>query len=645
MNETCKDLIGQLRSGDPEVQREAAFHAGENACEEAVADLADLLRSPNLGVQEAADAAMRRIGGSGAVRAVIPLLRIEEAPARNLAMDILREIGNQDFAALVELLHDNDPDVRIFASDILGSTDNAMAISPLCEAMLKDPEVNVRYQAAVSLGDLGRRDAAKCLNKALNDEEWVQFAVIEALSKIRDDSSVDALLKAMGSCSDLVASMIVEALGEMGNVKAVAMLLKKLDESPTALRNKIVKAVVRILGGKSLTLLSAAERDKFRQYLLVALEDSETDIQDAAMLGLGFVGGGPASGAVLATASAMDADRDADRLDLAVQTLSRIGLTAELEQGLRRGDPAAAGVAVAALMRMTQDQDQAAALLMDVFWDKDRDTQRAIIEALKSHIGPDTRDFFLDVLERHGDGTVIKGALALLGDRYAENEVGEVLYGYLDHPYDDVKEAALDACVAVGGEVMTRRFRELFASEEPVDRLMAVYAMGRMDVPGNLEELTAALEDEVPDIRKVALEGLSSLCFDDFASWLDTVAPCLADENREVRLTVVDLMGNCPNGDVLPHLMAALDDHDDWVRVRAIEALGHRAAEVAVPRLVAAMADENKMVAIRAVEALGAIGGQSAFRSLLAAVEGDDPEMQAAAEEALERMQENGVES
>ena len=75
---------------------------------------------------------MRRIGGSGAVRSVIPLLRCEEAPARNLAMDILREIGNQDFAALVELLRDDDPDVRIFSSDILGSTDNAMAVSTLC---------------------------------------------------------------------------------------------------------------------------------------------------------------------------------------------------------------------------------------------------------------------------------------------------------------------------------------------------------------------------------------------------------------------------------------------------------------------------------------------------------------------------------
>ena len=498
----------------------------------------------------------------------------------------------------------------------------------------------------MSLGDLGRPEAAKCLNKALQDEEWVQFAVIEALSKIRDDSSVGALLSAMNTSSDLVASMIVEALGEMGNVKAVAMLLKKLDDSPTALRNKIVKAVVRILGAKSLTLLSSAERDKFRQYLLVALEDLRDRYPGRGHARPGIRGRRPGLGRRAGhgrghgprarrrppgPGRGHPGPHRADR---------RTGAGA-----CARGEPSISGVAVAVLSRMGEAQPEAAGLLMDVFWDKDRDTQRAIIEALKAHAGPDTRDFFLGVLERHGDGTVIKGALALLGERYAEGEVGEVLYGYLDHPYDDVKEVALDACVAVGGEVMTRRFRDLFASDEPVHRLMAVYALGRMDVPGNLDLLKAALSDEVPDIRKVALEGLGSLCFADFASWLDTVVPCLGDENREVRLTVVDLMGNCPNDEVLEHLMAALEDHDDWVRVRAIEALGRRAAETAVPGLVRAMADENKMVAIRAVEALGAVGGQSAFRALLAAVEGDDPEMQAAAEEALERMQENGVES
>lgn len=66
-------------------------------------------------------------------------------------MDVLREIGADDFDSLKQLLHDDDVDMRIFASDILGTSESILAVPLLCEALLRDPEVNVRYQAAVVL--------------------------------------------------------------------------------------------------------------------------------------------------------------------------------------------------------------------------------------------------------------------------------------------------------------------------------------------------------------------------------------------------------------------------------------------------------------------------------------------------------------
>ena len=89
----CSKVLDELKSDDNEVVREAAFLAGELKCEDAVPQLADLLKSSHLGLQEAADHALRRIGGKGAVQAVVPLLRSDDAPVRNLSMDILREVG------------------------------------------------------------------------------------------------------------------------------------------------------------------------------------------------------------------------------------------------------------------------------------------------------------------------------------------------------------------------------------------------------------------------------------------------------------------------------------------------------------------------------------------------------------------------
>lgn len=636
MQQDCKSILEILQSdADSADIREAAYQAGELQCLEAVPVLAGLLRTGNLGIQEAADHALRKIGGKATVQAVIPLLRSDDAPARNLGMDILREVGDQDLQSLFSLMHDDDPDVRIFISDILGSTDNVTAVQPLGDALLKDPEVNVRYQAAVSLGELGRKEGARYLNQALGDEEWIQFAVIEALSKVRDESSVSALTKAMGRSSDLVASMIVEALGEMGNVKAVTMLLRELDNSPTALRNKIVKAVVQILGGRSLTMLSESEREKFRQYLLVALHDEEVDIQDAAILGLGHVGGEQASREVLEIAAELDYDADHDRLESAVQALTTIGLTEALRAGLAESGYKAARVAVETLSRL--DVPEVSLELTNVFWDKDRDLQRDIMSALLVCAGDEARDFFMDVLERHNDGTVLKSAISYLGG-LGDESLGEKLFSFLEHPYDDVKEAALDACVSVGGGEMSLRFQDLFQSPDPVHRLMAVYAMGKMGVHQHLDFIKSALEDEIPDIRKVALEAFGDMCVD-ITEWLPIVQPRLNDENREVRLTVVEIMGQCPGADVVPSLLQVLEDPDDWVKVRAVEALGTRRAMEATPALVGLLDSGSTLLALKAIEALGEIGGKVAFRALLDVLNAEDPEMQAAAEEAIAKMQ------
>ncbi|WP_432737553.1 HEAT repeat domain-containing protein [Maridesulfovibrio sp. FT414] len=633
----CSKVLQDLKSDDNEIIREAAFQAGEMGCAEAVPMLAELLKSNHLGLQEAADHALRSIGGKGAVQAVVPLLRSDEAPVRNLSMDILREVGAQDFPSLVELVHDNDPDIRIFATDILGSTDSFMAVDPLCDALLKDPEVNVRYQAAVSLGDLANPAAARCLNKAMLDDEWVQYAVIEALAKIKHSSSVDALVKALNTSSDLVASMIVDALGEMGNIKAVTMLLRHLDKAPTALRNKIVKAIVSILGGKSLKLLSATEREKLREYMLIALKDEDEEVQDAAISGLSYVGGEKATQEVFNIACELDPDRDRDRLAKIVDDMSNLSFNPAMEAALVSDNVNKASLAVQLLSRL--DDERVPGILMKAFENGDRDIKRGILEALVVTAGDEAREFFEGVLEIEQDGSMLKSAIHFLGGKLRDEKAVDSIFALLSHPYDDVKEAALDACVAIGGEEVNSRFVELYNSDEPIDRLMAVFAMGKLDARLNLNYIKMALEDELPDVRKIALEALND-CGSDGDS-MSLVFSRLHDENRDVRLTVVELLGNCYKQDVIPYLIQALQDDDDWVQIRAAEALGEHREESALPQLITMLDSSHKLVVMKVIEVLGTIGGTMAFQALLEVSNADaDPEILQAAEEAISRIQE-----
>ena len=188
---------------------------------------------------------------------------------------------------------------------------------------------------------------------------------------------------------------------------------------------------------------------------------------------------------------------------------------------------------------------------------------------------------------------------------------------------------------------MAERFDALCRSGDALDRVMAVYAKGRFGVGAEWPFWNEALEDESPDVRKIAVEALHSVCHEDDA-WLALAAPRLKDEHRDVRLAVVDLLGNCSVDLAAPLLFQALNDTDDWVRIRAVESLGVLGAASAVSKLRLLLDDPNRLLAIKSIEALGVIGGQEAFEALFEQVDREDPEIQSAAEEAIFKLRERG---
>ncbi len=632
MSETAH-ILSLLTSDKADAIREGAHLAGTARLEETIPALVKHITSTNIGVLEAVDRALRKIGGPTVVHAVIPLLRSDEAPARNISMDILRTLGSSDLAALVELLHDDDPDIRIFASDILGSVGTAQAVAPLCHALLHDPEVNVRYQAAVSLGVLANPEAAPCLNKALKDEEWVQFSVIQALTELREESSISAMSKALDTSSDLVASTIVDALGEMGNIKAIPLLLKRLNSSPTPLCNKIVRAIINILGERSLALLGEKECMRLRGYMQAALEDEDTEVQDAAIKGFAALGGESATVNILKIAGKINPETNHERMLGTVEALVKAGYNSVLEDAIRKGDDATMLVALEAVTRM--EHPDILPLLMEVFWEEQRDTQRIIILELSNRAGTEHQQFFLDILARHSDGDILRSALFFLGNKGNPVEIQDSVIEMLTHEFDDVKESALEACIMLRTPQIEEHIKNMLKHHEPTQRLMGAYALGFFGSESNSDILSDALRDESADVRRVAIEALGRDCPISLKRSA-LIEERLADDNREVRMAVVEALGNCGEKRLDVCLIKGLNDVDPWVRARCAEKLGGRQSHEAVERLVYMLGETNNLVVIKTIEALGMIGGESAFRALLALFDSPDPDIAQAAAEAVD---------
>ena len=625
-------IITLLTSADTDNIREGARLAGVAGLKEAIPCLVEHISSSNIGVQEAADRALRKIGGPEVVLGVLPLLRSDDAPQRNIAMDILRGNGAADLEVIIGLLHDDDADIRIFASDILGSLTRVEVVAPLGQALLHDPEVNVRYQAAVSLGSSGFPEAATYLDKALKDDEWVQFSVIEALTKIRAESSVSAMITALDKSSALIGSTIVDALGEMGNIKAVPLLLKRLDNAPVATRNKIIRAIIKILGGKSLASLGQEEMERLRSYIEEAINDEDPDVQDAAVLGLACLKGDKASRLVTELAATINPDRFTERLLFMVECLIRIGYTDALANAASSEDHALRGVALEALGRI--EDPRVVQVLKDEFWKSHRDQQRSVIAFLASQSGCEEQDFFLDVIDHHKDGTVLRSALAFLGRNGTPEQVDEPVLGFLSHPYNDVKEVAMEACILLGTPKIQEHFATLIDDGDPLNRLMAVHALGQIDYARYMPFIEKSLQDLDPIVRKAAVDAIGRVR-PLSPDRLDILVGAMQDDNREVRMTAVDILGSCPAPHLEDILIHGLNDPAPWVQVRCVNHLGNRKSLKALEPLVGMLRNGNSLVVLGTIGALQNIGGPMALEALTTLLEHQDPEIREAAEQAV----------
>lgn len=629
-------IIDALQSGDNEAARSAAFAAADLGLEEAVPFLCERIKSENIGVQEAAEFALRKIRGPQAIAGLLPLLNSDEAPVRNVAMDILREIGVDGIEIMQPALRGNDADMRIFISDILGYCRSHQSALLLGDALLKDPEVNVRYQAAVSIGNLGYPESVGALCQAMHDEEWVQFAVVEALAKINDPAAINALIKLLPVSSHLVSAAIIDALGELGDIKIIPMLFNSLESVDAVLRHKIVKAIVNILSGRSLSLLAPKSQERLREYLLDALNDSDEEVQTAALQGLSTLGTPEATRDILALAKTIDPDRKPELYEAAIRAIAAIGYNEEVRDALRNENEIIVMIAMEACQLM--DDQRPLEEIKNLFWRVGRDLQRAAVSEVAQLGNCDDVPFFLSVIDECKDAEVLKSALAFFGNQHACPDVEDVVFQQLDHRYVDVKEMALEACINLHSPMLNEKFKERAKSEDNLQRMMAIYALGRYSVTENIAEITDALEDADPAIRRVAVEAFVNMG-GAAERYLPRLLPRLFDEDKDVRLALVDLLGQIGTSAVMPHLITALRDENEWVRIRAIEALGMTRNMEAVPTLANMLDNASPMVAFRIIETLGRIGGNVAFSVLLSLTDNEDPEIQHAAADAVSAIQ------
>lgn len=187
---SSRDLAGLLHTlttGDTASRRWAARDLIQFP--QAVPELLECLENePDPTVREAIFVTLTQTDSSDAVNGLVACLRSEEANLRNDAIEALKLMPDSVAAVMHELLHDSDPDVRIFAVNILESLRHTKVEEWLLDVIQHDGHVNVCATAVDLLAEVGSVAAEKpllALRGRFPEEPFMHFAIDLALSRIK----------------------------------------------------------------------------------------------------------------------------------------------------------------------------------------------------------------------------------------------------------------------------------------------------------------------------------------------------------------------------------------------------------------------------------------------------------------------------
>lgn len=184
----CGSLVVELENSNPTARRWAARDLTD--CRDASAALIDRLqREEDVSVREVILTTLTTLGDEVAVAGLVDCLKSENVALRNEAIEAMKQLPAKVAPIMQELLRDENPDVRIFAVNILESLRHPDVESWLLSVIESDPQLNVCATAVDLLGEVGSsvaREPLRHLKARYADEPYIQFAADLALKRIGD---------------------------------------------------------------------------------------------------------------------------------------------------------------------------------------------------------------------------------------------------------------------------------------------------------------------------------------------------------------------------------------------------------------------------------------------------------------------------
>jgi len=563
----------------------------------------------------------------------IPLLieafKDTEWRVRKSAIEVILGIGGEDvIRALIDTLYSENANQRNTAIEALIAL-GTEATNHLIKAFETDNH-DVRKFIIDIFGVTTDIRAMPVFLKAIHDEdENIQAAAVEHLGNLKSPLVVDTLLSVLGGDNIWLSFHAIEALGKIGDERVVDRLVSLLEEKP--LRKSIIKALGQIGRADSLPSIIPYIKDESRsvreQTLLSIMRYYQKSTSEELIIN-----------------SIMDILGEDAKTLLSHYTESEkreLSKAAVLLLSLLKDNHA-----IARLLEMSADMEEedretftkalgflaaSSPELLLPYFESDNVYQKRVLCEIASRTA---RAIFFEPLMRllkDSDGHVRGGSAIALSRIKDTRAIGHITPLLLDE-YENVQEEAISALFELREGLDINDVIRWLTDKNPILRRNAARLLKRLKERRALESLGMALKDSIEEVRIAVVEAIGEINGDDSIKYL---LIALTDESAEVRRIAALLLGNIPSERVIEPLLLVLSDPDTWVRDAAIRSLAIRGDKRAIPHLIDLLQDDSGIIRLAAIEALGRFKDMEVEKALTGLLHDPDAEIRGTAVESL----------
>lgn len=456
LNKLLRDI-----NSDDAAKRRSAAEAMSEGDDRVIYPLIKALRDENFGVQDAAMRSLIEIKKESTAYMILPLLR-EDSFLRNTAMIILKELGEISVPLFRMFLKDKDDDVRKFIMDLIYEIEYCDYPEEIVAMLTDDSNANVRASAAKTLGKLRYKGAIPHLVRALQDEEWVCFSALEALTDFKDPVSVSPIMELLNSSSEAVRFAAIEAIGQFASPEACDPLINHMAVSDELERKVILKSLVQIGNIPSLPHIS--------EILIEMLSDDNWEDKIEAMRGLSILKEQKALSRIVDLAGSLDTSipENEENQKMIIDIIRSFGCNDALINVLSDTSIKYRGKAIAIQILGELKCQEAVPALIKFLRSDIRDVRRSSVKSLGQMESEEAKSHLMEAIS-DPDSHVRKTAASALGQIRDLSSFEPLIKMLHEESYLDVIDEIIIALLRINSELLLSRTNEF--SESLIKRI------------------------------------------------------------------------------------------------------------------------------------------------------------------------------